>query len=82
MTANRGSLRSRPPNLNVGRGGPPQTSINLRLRELRETALAERVALRKGNGLLADSDLERRIAELNAHIKFLSEEIRRSEKCA
>lgn len=77
---NRGSIRSRPPKLAIGNGGPPATPINHHLRDLRDAALAERSALSKGISPLSDSDRDRRITELNAHIRFLSTEIRRTER--
>lgn len=82
MEAKMAGMRTCPPKISVGPGGPSPTPIAHDLRALRETAMNERFSLRKGKMKLGFSELdrERRITELSAHIKFLSEQIREVER--
>lgn len=75
-------LKTRPPRVTVGVGGPPATPIAHELRALRDTAVAARLALRRGKGdpAFSPDDRERRIEEFGVHIKFLSEQIREAER--
>lgn len=74
-------MRTHPPKIDIGRGGPPSTPIAYDLRALRERALNERLSLRKNGRVGSESDRDRRITELSVHIKFLSEQIKEAE-CA
>lgn len=74
------SIKSHPPKLSVGQGGPPETQVAHHLRSLRDAARAEWLALRCIGVHMVDSDRERRVAELNRHIRFLTEKIKQDER--
>lgn len=70
-----------PPDVRIGKGGPPATPVAHDLRAMRERFVQERRALRRNEtSAFSEIDRELRLVELGVQIKFLSEQILEAER--